>query len=137
MKQPASAVTICITPRERFSCAVDSLRDITTNTATPFELIYVDANSPREIAAQLKSLCVEQGFTYLRIDEYLPPNRSRTAALARVKTPYVVFVDNDQFVQPLLQALQFQVDPFIGFALTHATDYRTASVQGSTSVGRC
>ncbi len=100
MKQPDSAVTICITPRERFSCAVDSLRDITTNTATPFELIYVDANSPREIAAQLKSLCEEQGFTYLRIDEYLPPNRSRNAALARVKTPYVVFVDNDLFVQP-------------------------------------
>ncbi len=106
MNQSDSAVTICITPRERFSCAVGSLRDIVANTATPFELFYIDANSPPGVAAQLEGICAEQGFTYLRIDEYLPPNRARNEALARVETPYAVFVDNDLFVQPgWLQAL--------------------------------
>ncbi|MFT6958649.1 MAG: glycosyltransferase involved in cell wall biosynthesis [Halieaceae bacterium] len=99
MQQADSAVTICITPRERFSCAVDSLHDIATNTATTFELVYIDANSPQVIAAQLKDICAQHGFTYLRIQEYLPPNKARNTALARVKTPYVVFIDNDLFVQ--------------------------------------
>lgn len=37
MPNAAPSVTICVVPRERFSCAVDSLRDIARNTATPFE----------------------------------------------------------------------------------------------------
>jgi GT2 family glycosyltransferase len=91
-------ITICIVPRERFSCAVDSLRDIVGNTALPYELVYVDGNSPPDIAAELARICAERGFDYRRVDEYLPPNRARNLALERVETRYAVFVDNDVFV---------------------------------------
>ena len=56
MMQPDSQVTICITPRERFSCSVDSLEDIVRNTSYPCKLIYIDANSPPAIASELASI---------------------------------------------------------------------------------
>jgi len=100
MPKATPLVTICVVPRERFSCAVDSLRDIVANTPSPFELIYIDGNAPREIAGELAAICAEHGFTYRRVDEYLPPNRARNLALERVETPYAAFVDNDLFVRP-------------------------------------
>ena len=100
MPNAAPSVTICVVPRERFSCAVDSLRDIARNTGTPFELVYIDGNAPPTVAEELSAICAEHGFTYLRVDEYLPPNRARNLALKRVATPYAAFVDNDLFVRP-------------------------------------
>ena len=106
MKRADSEVTICVTPRERFSCAVDSLRDIAARTAAPYNLVYLDANSPAPIARELQQICADNDFQYLRVDEYLPPNRARNLALEHVTTPYVAFVDNDLFVSPgWLQAL--------------------------------
>ncbi len=93
-------MTVCVTPRERFSCAVDSLKNIAANTEPPFKLVYIDANSPHSIAQPLADICAQNGFEYLRVDEYLPPNCARNMALAKVDTPFVAFVDNDLFVQP-------------------------------------
>jgi GT2 family glycosyltransferase len=100
MAKTSPAVTICVVPRERFSCAVDSLRDIVRNTETPFRLVYVDGNAPPAIAEELSAICGEYGFTHHRVDEYLSPNRARNLALERVETRYAVFVDNDLFVKP-------------------------------------
>lgn len=100
MKANDSAVTICITPRERYSCAIDSLLDIVRNTAAPYELVYIDANAPPAIAAKLARICADNQFTYHRVNEYLPPNRARNLALEKVTTPYAAFVDNDLFVEP-------------------------------------
>lgn len=100
MRHIDSTVTICVTPRERFSRAVDSLRDIVRNTAPPYDLVYIDANAPPAIAAELARICADNRFTYHRVDEYLPPNRARNLALERVDTPYTAFVDNDLFVEP-------------------------------------
>ncbi|MEZ5567534.1 MAG: glycosyltransferase [Halioglobus sp.] len=100
MNQRASEATICVTPRERFSCAVDSLKDIARNTERPYQLVYIDANSPAHVATDLAAICAEHGFDYLRINEYLAPNQARNIALGRSSTRYVAFVDNDLFVQP-------------------------------------
>tara|TARA_R110000823_G_scaffold27609_18_gene80525 strand:- start:12407 stop:13372 length:966 start_codon:yes stop_codon:yes gene_type:complete len=100
MNQDAAAVTICVTPRERFSCAVDSLKNIAANTAPPYNLLYIDANSPEPIARELAAICAQHGFEYLRVDDYLPPNSARNLALAKIDTPFVAFADNDLFVQP-------------------------------------
>ncbi len=100
MTSPDSAVTICITPRERFSCAVDSLRDIVRNTEPGYRLVYIDANSPPGIGAELAEICAINGFTYRREERYLAPNQARNLALAHANTPFVAFVDNDLFVQP-------------------------------------
>ncbi len=100
MMQSGSQVTICITPRERFSCSIDSLKDIVQNTSGPYTLIYIDANSPPTIATGLASICRSNNFTYVREDRYLAPNEARSIALKQLDTPYVLFIDNDVFVTP-------------------------------------
>lgn len=97
---PDCQVTICISPRERFSCSVDSLVDIVRNTSSAYRLIYIDANSPPAIASELAAICNRHNFTYVRIDRYLVPNEARNIALAQIDTPFVVFLDNDVFVTP-------------------------------------
>ena len=99
MPDPDSDVTICVVPRERFSCAVDSLHNIVKNTQPGYRLIYVDGNSPEIVASELSQICQERGFTYLRMNQYLSPNQARNIALGHVDTGYVAFIDNDVFVQ--------------------------------------
>ena len=40
-------VTVVVSPRERFNYTEQSLNSIYKNTEIPFELIYIDGNSPR------------------------------------------------------------------------------------------
>jgi GT2 family glycosyltransferase len=100
MERSSPDVTICVVPRERYSCAIDSLENIVRNSDGPYKLVYVDGNSPTAIATQLAQLCRAGGFTYLREDCFLTPNRARNIGLKVIDTAYVAFVDNDLFVQP-------------------------------------
>ncbi|MEM1368200.1 MAG: glycosyltransferase family 2 protein, partial [Cyanobacteria bacterium P01_H01_bin.15] len=43
-------VTIVVSPRERFNYSQASLKSIYENTTYPFQLIYVDGNSPKDIS---------------------------------------------------------------------------------------
>ncbi|MBD2305752.1 glycosyltransferase [Chroococcidiopsis sp. FACHB-1243] len=93
-------VTIVVAPRERFSYARQSLESIYANTCIPFELIYVDGNSPTEVQRYLEAVAQEKGFQLIRTSYYLFPNRARNLGLARVNTKYVAFIDNDVIVSP-------------------------------------
>ncbi|MBW4645949.1 MAG: glycosyltransferase [Goleter apudmare HA4340-LM2] len=93
-------VTIVATPRERFSYARASLESIFQYTQIPFQLIYVDGNSPLQVRQYLEAKAQEKGFSLIRTDYYLSPNRARNLGLAEVNTKYVVFVDNDVIVSP-------------------------------------
>lgn len=101
-------VTLVVSPRERFSYSRESLDSIYTHTNTPFDLIYVDGNSPVKVQQYLADQAKAKGFTLIRTAQYLSPNQARNLAIAQVKTPYVVFVDNDIAVTPgwLQQLLQ-------------------------------
>lgn len=104
MNQPK--VTIVVVPRERFSFAQQSLESIFAHTAVPFELVYVDGNSPQATQHYLQQQSVIDNFTLVRSEVYLTPNQARNLGLSYVKTPYVVFADNDIIVSPgWLQAL--------------------------------
>lgn len=96
----AARATVVVVPRERFSRSIESLESIYRHTTAPFELIYVDGNSPRPIRRRLQQLAAERGFTLLRRDRYLIPNEARNLGLARATTEYVVFIDNDVVVTP-------------------------------------
>lgn len=100
MNQPTTDVSICIVPRERFSCAVDSLNNVISNTAGKYKLVYVDANSPPVIAAQLAAICREHDFTYIREERYMSPNEARNVGLNAIDTTFVACIDNDLFVSP-------------------------------------
>ncbi len=95
-----SQVTIVVSPRERFSYTRESLESIFQYTTIPFELVYVDGNSPAKVRDYLKAKAQEKGFQLIRTDYYLSPNRSRNLGLAEVKTKYVVFLDNDVILSP-------------------------------------
>lgn len=92
-----SLATICIVPRERYSLAVESLDHVLARTPQSFPLVYVDGQSPPEISAALAARCRDREASYIRMDQDLPPNRARSLALGDVKTPYLIFIDNDVF----------------------------------------
>jgi GT2 family glycosyltransferase len=99
-------VTIVVVPRERFSYTRASLESIYEYTDIPFQLVYVDGNSPAKVRSYLAEKAKIKNFELIRTDYYLYPNQARNIGLARVTTKYVVFVDNDVIVSPnWLQAL--------------------------------
>ncbi len=93
-------VTIVVSPRERFSFTRESLESIYDYTKIPFELIYVDGNSPRKIKQYLQEKSHEKGFKLIRTEYYLSPNQARNLAIPHVDTEYLLFVDNDVLVSP-------------------------------------
>ncbi len=88
-------VTVVIVPRERFSYTRQTLESLYQHTTIPFNLIYVDGNSPAVHKHYLEQQAKQRGFHLIRTEEFLFPNQARNLALAEVKTKYVVFVDND------------------------------------------
>jgi GT2 family glycosyltransferase len=95
-----SDVTIVVVPRERFQFAQESLESLYEQTTFPFQLVYVDNNSPTKLKAYLETKAIAKGFQLVRSPRYLSPNAARNAGLACVKTKYVVFVDNDVIFAP-------------------------------------
>jgi GT2 family glycosyltransferase len=93
-------VTIIVSPRERFSYSRESLESIYANTNYPFELIYVDGNSPKELQEYLIKESQTKNFKLIRTEHYLAPNQARNLGLAAVDTEYVLFIDNDVYVEP-------------------------------------
>ncbi len=93
-------VTIVVAPRERFSLTRRSLESLYEHADVPFELVYVDGNSPPWIASYLKEQSSRRGFKLIRSRRYLSPNQARNIGLREVKTPYVAFVDNDLIATP-------------------------------------
>src|SRR5437868_2670816 len=91
----APLATIVVVQRERFSLTQRSLESLYENTALPFELIYVDAGSPRSIAKYLAAESKRRGFRLMRMPYYLPPHRARNMGAVAAITRYIVFVDND------------------------------------------
>lgn len=98
MSQPI--VTLVVVPRERFSCAQASLESLYQHTEIPFNLVYVDGNSPKKLRHYLEQQAQIKGFELLHTDYYLYPNQARNLGLQHANTKYVVFVDNDVIVSP-------------------------------------
>lgn len=96
----APNVTVIVVPRERFSYAKTSLGSIYEYTTIPFNLIYVDGNSPKKLKQYLEVQSQIKGFQLLRTNHYLYPNQARNLGLQQVDTEYLVFVDNDVVVSP-------------------------------------
>jgi len=103
---PAARVTIVVTPRERFGVARESLESLFAHTDGPYELVYVDAGGPEALTRWIAGQAETRGFRHLRVEGMLTPNGARNAGLRAVRTPYVVFADNDViFSEGWLRAL--------------------------------
>ena len=95
-----SKVTLIVVPRERFSYTRESLESIYQHTKHPFELVYVDGNSPETTQKYLVEQAKAKQFKLIRTENYLAPNQARNIGLKHAKTKYIVFVDNDIHVAP-------------------------------------
>ncbi len=95
-----ACVTLVVVPRERFSFARASLENIYLHTSEPFDLVYVDGNSPRPVAGYLATQARARGFRLIRTEHYLSPNEARNLGWSEVQTKYTVFMDNDVVVAP-------------------------------------
>ena len=94
-----SRVSVVIVPRERFSCAAESMRSIVTHTPDATEFLCVDAGSAPDIAAELSDLAAAHDVQLIRTEDMLSPNQARNAALLRCDDlEYVVFIDNHVLV---------------------------------------
>lgn len=93
-------VTIIVSPRERFEQAILSIKSLLANTASTYELIYIDGGSPKEIAREVKSIVTAAGHTYIRRNGFLSPNDARNIGTPMATTEFVAFVDNDVVFQP-------------------------------------
>jgi GT2 family glycosyltransferase len=112
-------VTIVVVPRERFQFAAESLESLYAYTTCPFDLIYVDNNSPKKLRKHLERQASMKGFQLLQTNQFLSPNQARNLGLSKVKTPYVVFVDNDiifseQWLEALIQCSKETGAPVVG-----------------------
>ncbi len=94
----APRATIAFVPREVFSTTQRSLEALYARTTEPFDLVCIDGGSPPELRDYLQQQAAEKQFTLIRTEHYLTPNQSRNLAVEHVRTPYVVFVDNDVLV---------------------------------------
>lgn len=98
MDDDAAQVTIVVVPRDHFGVSARSLASIIEHTPPPYELVYVDGNSPRSVRDHLAAQAAEHGFRLVRTERYLAPNEARNLGFAHVDTPFTVFVDNDVVV---------------------------------------
>lgn len=89
------SITIVVSPRECFSYARESLDSIYKHTNIPFDLVYIDAGSPKYVQKYLVRAAAKYNFTLIRSDRFLTPNQARNLGLSQVTTDYVVFIDND------------------------------------------
>jgi GT2 family glycosyltransferase len=62
--------------------------------------VVVDGGSPPATAAYLREAAARRGFRLIRTDHLLSPNRARNLGAAGVRTPFLVFIDNDVVVAP-------------------------------------
>ena len=93
-------VTIVVVPRERLTQARACLESLYAHSDVPFRLIWVDGGSPPHTARYLREEARARGFELVRTEYYVSPNQARNIGLARVRTRYVVFMDNDVVVAP-------------------------------------
>ncbi len=101
-----TAVTVVMTPRERFNVQKRSLESLFAHTRTPFKLVVVDGGSPPSVARNLRGYERRGLATVVRREHFLAPNEARNLALPHLQGDYVVFVDNDVlFTDGWLEAL--------------------------------
>lgn len=95
-----ASVTIVVTPWQHFSQTKAALESIYAFTPPPFELVYVDGNSPSKVRRYLQEQARLLGFTLVRSDRYLTTAEAQNLALPHVTTEYVAFVENWVIVTP-------------------------------------
>lgn len=97
---PEQSVTIIVSPWQHFSATKATLESIYAFTPPPFELVYVDGNSPPHVRRYLQEQARVRNFTLVRSDCYLTSSEAHNIGMSHARTKYVVFLDNCTLVTP-------------------------------------
>ncbi len=93
-------VSVVVSPRQRWSLAVRSLRSVVERMPEGSQLIYVDGGAPAEISDELRSIVDQYDGEWIRRDCILAGNEARNLAMPFVEREFIVFVDNDVIPEP-------------------------------------
>ncbi|HEV2037929.1 MAG TPA: glycosyltransferase, partial [Candidatus Eremiobacteraceae bacterium] len=93
-------MTIVVTPWQHFSQTRPALESIYAYTQPPFELVYVDGNSPPNVQRYLQEQARRRHFTLVRRDYYLTTSEAQNLASPHIRTKYVVYIENWVLVSP-------------------------------------
>lgn len=107
----AQKVTVVVVPRERLTTTPRAVASVIASIPPAVPLIVVDGAYPPDVRRDLKALSRRRPFVALRFDHFLLPAEARNRALDIVRTPYLVFVDNDievetGWLEPLVAAAE-------------------------------
>jgi len=95
-------VTLVITPKDFFSCAIDAMEQLWTATPHVAAVLYLDTGPHSADLAAYVQHCEQAtpGFQRIAYPHMHNFYDMRNAAAALVVTRYTVYVNNDTFVQP-------------------------------------
>jgi GT2 family glycosyltransferase len=96
----APIVTAVVVANERFGLAERWLDGVACRARAPVRVVCVDAGSPCYVRERLEERAQRGELDLIRCETFLKPNVARNLGLARVNTPYVVFVDGETEVAP-------------------------------------
>jgi hypothetical protein len=97
---PAARVTIVVSLREGHGLAIATLENLLAFTPAGIPLHYLDIGSPPQVRTHLERRAGERGFALHRFEGPIWPTAARAAVLDRIRTEYVLFIDNDIVVAP-------------------------------------
>lgn len=99
--------TIVVSPRERFSSLVPSLKSLFSTISAEVPVIVVDGATPKDISAELEQLCRQRPFQRITFPYPITPNEARNIGARCAKTQFIVFCDNDiEYENEWLEALE-------------------------------
>lgn len=97
---PPRRVTLVMTSRERHALTLRAIDSVVANTRTPYQLRYLDVQSPPALRTELQARAEAGQLVVHRFDEPLWPQEARRRVLDGLDTEFVVFIDNDVVVEP-------------------------------------
>lgn len=94
-------VCVVFTARERYAHAPKALEALYASTRVPFRLLIVDASTPKRYLRRIEAAVRgRSGVEFIVHDGYLLPNQARNLAVASVREPFVLFLENDCELRP-------------------------------------
>ena len=107
----SARTTVVVSPRERYSPTIDSLRSLFSTVARDVPVILVDGAFPETLRRELDDLQKTRPFHQEKREWPLIPNEARNIGLALAQTEFVAFCDNDMQYEPgWLEALEAHAD---------------------------
>jgi GT2 family glycosyltransferase len=94
--------TIGIVARDRFSTARPCLERLLSVTPEPFDLVIVDAGTPKRYRRQMeRAVAKRSNVEFLTADGYLNPNAAKNWVVRETRgTEFLVLMENDNLVSP-------------------------------------